>query len=233
MNQSAVHELHFRDDRVPEAVKVELERKLMVLLEPLSPTGTLVFQGAGKVTGCRGRYSLSLDEVLAAGHLYTFQAESDWSGSGTEHDDYYLKSAESWFGYWTRGFEPVPSQGQDDPTMPRYRVVADKALRFESHLASPEDVQQEIVRRMKDGEVFSTSHKEGGTRMTLAPNGRYLRSDYGDDPGSESFRSESDFLAHLRRFYAAEVSRPTYPDQPDETTAWKLILRQLYRPNES
>lgn len=230
MKQTTAHALHFMDQRAPEDIQVELERKLMVLLEPVSAAGQLVLRGEGKVTGCRCVFTLSLDEVLAAENLYTFRADFDWTGSDAQYDEYYTKTSLSWLGYWTSGFQRVETAGEDDVSSPRYRSVADKALHFESRLTTPEAVQREVVARMKDGHEFGTAHKEGGTRIRWVTGNEFVRSDTGDYPDTVRFFNQDDLLAHVRRFFDMEVTRPTYPDAPDELTAWKLILRQLFVP---
>lgn len=230
MTQAAFHQLHFRDERAPEEIRVELERKLMVLLHPVGENGQYVVQGRGKSTGAISKVTLSLDEVCAADNLYTLKAEFDWTGSDPVNDEYFANSSRSWFEYWTRDFQAVPLPGSDDYTMPRYRMVADKALHFERSLATPENVQAEIVRRMKDGHQFATSHKEGGTVIRWLRDQQFQFSDYGESNETRLFKSEADFLRTLRQYFDMEVSRPTYPDQPDDMTAWTLILRLLYMP---
>lgn len=225
--QTASHQLHFRDERAPEEIKVELERKLMVLLHPVGENGQYVVHGQGKSTGALSKVTLSLDEVCAADNLYTLKAEFDWTGSDPVNDEYFTNSSRSWFDYWTRDFLAVPSPGSDDYSMPRYRMVADKALHFERNLETPEDVRAEIVRRMTDGATFSTAHKEGGTVIRWLRDHQFQSSDYGESNETRLFKSEVDFFAYLRRFFHMEITRPTYPEEPDELTAWILILRRL------
>lgn len=226
-SQSVAHQLHFKDARAPEEIKVELERKLMVLLHPVGDSGQYVVTGEGKSTGAVNKVTLSLDEVRAADHLYTLKAEFDWSGSDPVNDEYFTNSSRSWFEFWTRDFAPVETAGHDDYTMPRYRMVADKALHFESNLKTPEDVRAEIARRMTDGATFATAHKEGGTVIRWLRDRQFQSSDYGESNETRLFKSEADFFPYLRRFFHMEITRPTYPAEPDELTAWILILRRL------
>ncbi len=79
---------------------------------------------------------------------------------------------------------------------------------------------------MKRGARFTTSHKEGGANICWA-NGRFVRSDYGDNPAHQAFSSEADFLEALRQFYDWETSKNLYPNKASDFVAWKLILRLL------
>ncbi len=103
-------------------------------------------------------------------------------------------------------------------------------MSFESHLVDVRAVQQTVLQGLRNGGSFSTSHKEGGTRIFFR-HGRYVRSDYGDNVSNERYPDETTFLASLRQFYDWQTSRGSYPEKVDEHTAWKLILRLLDPPD--
>ena len=91
---------------------------------------------------------------------------------------------------------------------------------------SVSSIQQIIVERMKRGATFSTAHKEGGTILKWL-DGRFIRSDYGENPDLIKFADETEFLKALRQFYDWDTSKALYPSKASDFDAWKLILRKL------
>ena len=125
----------------------------------------------------------------------------------------------------------APFQGCSPPvagagSAATYQRLCEASLRAEVHLDTIPALQQAIVGAMKQGAFFSTSDKEGDTRISWR-GGRFVRIRSGENPGHEEFASEDEFLIALRRFYDLETSKNIYPNKVSEFDAWKLILRLL------
>lgn len=198
----------------------------MSLFKPEKDGWRLVLHGEPSVTGCLYDITLRLDEAGPVRH-YTFTVVADWSRFGEEHDAYFQNASDNWYSLWIRDFmrasEPTPSQ----TASPVYEELVEESLAFESHLTTPADVKQEIVRRMREGAQFRTAHKEGGTTMQWT-GGKFVSTDYGESQAVRTFTSEEDFLAYARDYFDMDVRRCTYPQSPPELDAWKLLSRLLW-----
>ncbi|MFO1502076.1 MAG: hypothetical protein U1G07_27505 [Verrucomicrobiota bacterium] len=223
---SATWFLHFRDPRPPQEIQFLLERALMTLLPPALEEGKLVFRANAKISGTQYSLTLKYEGALPRVHAYSLRAEASWGDQDPQRYEAGRKSAESWFGFWTREFRPCspPSPGEGSTT--RYRSFSEATLEAEAALSSVEAVQQAIVAAMKAGASFATAHKEGGTNIRWL-GGRFVRADYGESEERREFRSEAEFLQFLRQFYDWETSRNTYPAKVSDLAAWRLILRLL------
>lgn len=227
---SASRLLHFRDTRSPHAIQCDLERDHMVLFRPTMENGHLQYAVDSRINGVPYRILLRYEAALANTHCYSIFIEISWQDQPASAHDYHVRSSAGWLDLWLNRYTPsnaAPGSGRSEQ---RYRDAVAAAVSFESHLVDVPAVQQAILQGLRDGGSFSTSHKEGGTRL-LYGRGSYMRSDYGDNVSSERYPDETTFLASLRQFYDWQTSRPTYPKKVDELTAWKLILRLLDPPD--
>jgi len=143
-----------------------------------------------------------------------------------EHDDYHAKSSASWLNLWCDGLEICQQTSWDDGPDHLYQTRVEQALNAEADLTETPAIQQAILNALRDGATFATSHKEGGSRIGFE-NGHFFKHDYGEIISSETFVSDTAFLAFLRRFYDWETSKSCHPHQAPEPSVWRLILRLL------
>ena len=201
----------------------------MVLLTPTMQDGSLTLATRAKVVGAVYVFELRFEAALPSMNCYSLRVETSWAEHAATHQDYFLKTSESWFRLWTRDFAPADPPRAEEGSVTRYAKLCEAALKSEQHLDTIPAIQNAILAALKQGARFTTSHKEGGTNISW--NGRcFVRADYGEDPDSQAFASESAFLAALRQFYDWEVSKSIYPDKASDFVAWKLILRLLRMP---
>jgi hypothetical protein len=104
-----------------------------------------------------------------------------------------------------------------------------RGLKAEAHLDTVAAMQRAIVAGMKRGGSFGTSHKEGGTNIFWR-NGKFIRTDCGDDPDHKEFADEAEFLKMLRQFCQWDVARHDGKEPLPDFDVWKLILRRLRTP---
>lgn len=218
--------LHFQDRRPPHEVRFFLERRLKTLFTPAMEGATLCFRGKTRQVGVPYVLELRFEATTATKNHYSLRVEATWQEMPDTHHEYYRKNFDSWFGFWTGDFTPAPPPAGDAASPETYRRLCAEALDAEAHLDTVPAIQEAIIAALKDGRDFSTSHKEGGTNLTWR-GGKFVRSDYGDDPAETSYPSETEFLDFLRRFYDWETSSSVYPDKVSELGAWRLILRFL------
>lgn len=223
---SAKRLLHFQDKRPPHEIQFELERNLMTLFVPKMENGHLIMTAKPRVVGAQYDIELRFEAALLLKNYYSLRVESSWAESAATHHDYYRKTSDSWFGFWTRDFMPANPPRAKAGSPARYRKLCDAALIAEAHLDSVAAIQQAILTAMKHGGTFGTSHKEGGTNIFWRTS-KFIRSDYGDYPDQKEFTDEAGFLKMLRQFCQWDVARNAGPDKLSEFDAWKLILRRL------
>jgi hypothetical protein len=208
-------QMHFQDTRPPHEVQFQLERDVLTLFRPEFTAGRLVFKGFTNSSAVPYHLELRFNAALPKVNLYTLRL----TYPAGQRD-----SAASWFRFWTRDFKstypPDPNVGSAD----LYRTRAEQAISVESHLTDIHAVQQEIVARMRKGGTYSTSHKEGGTNISLRGS-KFLRADYGEWEQTETFTEEAKFFSFLRKFYDWQTQSAS-----SEFDKWKLILR-LLRPS--
>lgn len=224
---TSTHVVTFKDRRVPHEIQVELERLIMTLFTPRRDGWRLVLEAQPKVNGCPFVVSLRLDEADLFRRHYTFTVTADWSQFGPEYDDYFAKSAGSWFGFWTRDFAAESPPNPSAQESSQYSRIAEESVSFESHLQTVEALQHEIILRMRRGAEFRTSHKEGGTTIKLKGR-KFVSAQYGDYNDSQTFSDEAAFLAYIRQFFDMDTKRSTGRESPSEVDAWRLIMRLLY-----
>jgi hypothetical protein len=224
----AQREIRFVDPRSPHEIQFQLESTLLILFEPVREDSKLVLRGSAKITGCPYTFELRFDGAYPEGNFYTLRIRASWEKLPATHHDYYMHSAESWFGYWTKPFHQSALPSDATRNEERSRELEQQCIEAEAHLSSVDAVQQAILSEMREGAYFVTAHKEGGTHLRW--NGTHFhRADYGESEDTETFPDDASFLGFLRQFYNGDVSRQTYPEKVPELAAWKLILRLLRR----
>lgn len=219
--------LHFEDKRPPQEVQFALERELMTLFAKAMDDGKLCLLARGNVNGARYSFELRFEAALFFRNCYSLRVEASWAEQPANTHDYYRKTSDSWFSLWTRDLMAANPPKTDAGSADRYRKLADAALKAEAHLDSVAAIQQAIITGMKEGGSYSTSHKEGGTNIFWR-SGKFIRSDYGDDPDHKEFKDEAEFLKMLQQFCHWEVQRLAGQNKLSEFDTWKLILRRLH-----
>lgn len=218
--------LHFEDRRPPHEVQFALERELMTLFAAALDDGKLRMLAKANVNGARYFFELHFEAALFFRNCYSLCVEASWADQPANSHDYFRKTSDSWFSLWTRDLMAANPPKADAGSPERYRKLAEAALAAETHLDSVAAIQQAIIAGVKDGGSYSTSHKEGGTNIFWR-GGKFIRSDYGDDPDHKEFTDEAEFLQMLRQFCHWNVSRQTGPEKLSDFDTWKLILRRL------
>jgi hypothetical protein len=219
--------LHFEDKRPPQGVQFALERELMTLFAKAMDNGKLCLLARGNVNGARYSFELRFEAALFFRNCYSLRVEASWAEQPANSHDYFRKTSDSWFSLWTRDLMAANPPKADAGSPDRYRKLADTALEVETHLDSVTAIQQAILAGVKDGGSYSTSHKEGGTNIFWR-SGKFIRSDYGDDPGQQEFTDEAEFLIMLQQFCHWEVHHLAGQNKLSEFDVWKLILRRLH-----
>lgn len=222
----AIRILHFEDRRPPHEVLFALERELMTLFAGAMDNGQLRLLARGNVSGARYNFELRFEAALFFRNCYSFRVEVSWAEQPANTHDYFRKTADSWFGLWTRDLMAANPPKADAGSAGRYRKLAEAALGAESHLDSVPAIQREIITGMKRGGSYGNSHKEGGTNICWK-DGKFVRSDYGDYPDLKEFTDESEFLKMLQQFCHWDVRRLAGTNALSEFDTWKLILRRL------
>jgi hypothetical protein len=219
--------LHFRDHRAPVELIAHLERLLMAVLHASMVEDRLVARARMRITGAHHEVRLHHDAAWSGEDGYRLEVDSSWAHLPQSSHEYFQNNTRSWFELWTHGFLPTCSTVDPDgsPEIRQHRIHA--VLARELQLDDIAGVQHEILRSLRHGGSFITSHSEGGTRIRW--NGlRFVRTDFGESGTITEFNGTAAFLEFLRRFFHQEVSRHCHPDPVPETDAWRLILRKLH-----
>lgn len=224
--EGVIRELTFHDVRPPEQVQAGLERHLMSPLTPDDAGERLRFHTAPKINGSPFTIDLSFDAAFPDRNRYTLRVETSWAGSHPANLDYARNSARGWFTFWTRDFAPHATNSSDPGSPELYRERRQQALAAEAELASIATIQRRILDGVRAGGEFSTSHKEGGTRILFRA-GKFVSSSYGESNEVQAFQSDTEFLQYLRQFFDWETSRNVAPAKVPDPIAWRLILRLL------
>lgn len=222
----AARTCYFADERSPHEIRSLLEREHLTRLEPsFRADGRLEYVGRFRCNGLPCSVRLTYLAAHPSSDHYSLHIEMSWAHLPVDYREYYGRTSGSWFDLWCSSFKcdaPLP----EEPVTDLYRQRAAQALEAEAHLTTIPALQQEILSALKKGSTFSTSHKEGGTRIGFA-NGRFFREDYGESPSHQRFSDEAKFLAALHRFYEWQVSRNVAPEKLPEELTWLLIFRHL------
>ena len=218
--------MHFQDARPPQEILSGLESDIMKVFSTTAKDGKLAYVTEAKINGAPYQFELRFEAALSKKNAYSLRVDASWGEMPAMHHEYFSKTTDSWIKFWTRDFKRSEPAAAGEGSAERYATVRDEALRAEAQLNSVSAIQQVIVTAMKQGATFSTAHKEGGTILKWAE-GRFLRSDYGDDPDLKKFADETEFLKALRQFYDWQTSSAVHPNKVSDIDAWKLILRKL------
>lgn len=221
--------LHFRDKRPPHAVQFALERDLTTLFVGAMDNGKLCLRARVNLNGAEYRFELRFEAALDHALCYSLHTESSWADQPVESHDYFRQASDHWYRLWTRDLMAARPPGGNDGQGERFRTLCEAALRAEAHLDTVTAVQRAIVDGLQQGGSFSTSHKEGGTRIFWR-NGKFARSDYGDCPALTEFLDEAAFLPMLRQFCQCAGAWSTGKDLLPELDIWKRILRRMQPP---
>lgn len=218
--------LYFRDKRPPHAVQFALERELMVLFTGTMQDSRLRFDATAMVVGAPYEFELRFLSASDSENCYSLRVATSWAEADPAYHDYFRSTSESWFKFWTRDLAQADPPEENEGSESRYQDYCKAALYAQSQLNSVAAVQRVILEGMRQGATFNRSHKEGGTRIYWRT-GKFIRSDYGDYPGTQEFTGEADFLKSLWHFCQFEVTRNAGKQELAELDAWKLILRRM------
>lgn len=219
---------HWRDQRAPQDMVFALERWLGVLLAPELEGPVLLYRGEALAGTLRFRFALGLDGTGRTGHDYSLRA---WAVSQAPGQAVDPKTAASWVDVWTGDLRETGKGGPapHGPGSKPYAALAEAALSAAQQPDSVEAVQALIEAQMKAGAVFSTSHKEGGTRISWRA-GTFRREDFGESRERQVFEDRAAFFVWLRQFYTWELTRAWTGGTPSELQVWRLLLRFLSAP---
>ncbi len=220
--------LYFRDDRPPTCVQELLERKVMVVFQPSVADGQLQFNAVANYSSAEFHFRLCLEAAEVEEYCYALFVEISLDGSSEENRKSIKSTSASWFKYWTSEFleaSKTPAAVYDNAL---YRIQRDAVFAAERQLSSVPLIQAQILEGLKRGGRFSRSHKEGGSRISWDGK-NYVRSDYGDDPGTEVYQSDAEFLDKLYMFFHWEVTIHAAANDSGDINAWRLILRSMYK----
>ena len=221
-------ELHFRDRRAPHEVQWALERELMALFSARMEGEHLRLDATAEVTGVRYDFELRFLAATSRGHHYTLRVTAAWNDSES-HREYYRRSSDSWFQSWVRELMAATPPDTKDNLVERYQQACEAALQASRGLDSVAAVQRVIVDGLKRGGTYGTSHKEGGTRIFWRA-GKFIRSDYGENPDELEFGDEAAFLKMLWNFCQFDVTRSAGKRGLSALDTWRLILRRMSSP---
>ena len=223
--------LRFKDKRPPHELRFDLERELMALFETTMEAGQLLMNAAANINGARYHFELRFISAAKPANHYTLRVAATWPHGDPAHQDYFRKSSDGWYQNWTWSLRAAtPPKTKGDPSL--YRGHCQAALQAEEAFDSSAAVQRAIVDGVRRGGTFGNCHKEGGTNI-FWQNGKFVRSDYGDDPGFWTYQDEAEFLDALRRFCQFDITRNDASRELTELDEWKLILRRMSLPASS
>lgn len=217
--------LHFCDKRAPHEVQFALERDLMALFTTRMDDGQLRMNTTTEVNGARYDFELQFVAAFEHDNHFMLRIVASW-GDLEIHRDYFRKSSDGLFARCTRDLMPSSLPTVNENLAEQYQKYCDAALLAERHLDSVAAVQRSILDGVKRGGRFADSHKEGDTKIYWR-DGKFVRSDEGDDPDFQTYRDEADFLNKLWLFSQFDVTRSAGKQGLREFDAWKLILRRM------
>ncbi len=218
--------LYFRDQRPPHRVALELERRMMVLFSTTMDGSQLHMSASAHVSGARYDFDLRFLAALKSENRFSLRTEVSWAGSDPTHNDYFRQSSDSWFQLWTRGLIGCNPPLAEENVAEFYWQQCETTLQVQRQLNCIAAIQRAILEGMRRGDSFGTSHKEGGTKIYWR-NGKFIRTDYGDDPDLQEFADEAEFLKMLLQFWQFDVTRHAGKEPLNALDVWKLILRKM------
>ena len=226
MTSSSRREMHFKDIRSPREVKLSLERDMKTLFTAALENDKLCMRAKSTLVGAVYEFQVVFEAALTAYNCYRFTMDATWVDPTSSNFEYYCKTSTSWFDLWTRELTPAEPSSSSEDSVQRYQLLCEDVLNADQHLDSVASVQAAIIESMKRGASFRTSHKEGGTNLAWK-GGRFVRTDYGDNPNMQQFANETEFLNMLRQFYHWDVTSQSGKDQLSEVDTWRLIQRRI------
>ena len=208
---------HFHDARPPEQLQALLEARFRGMLAAALVDGVLEYRGAWSRPPLEFRGVLRFMTARAHTNVYSLDVEGAWRAG---EDEWMLRQCGSWHQSWLRGLEltdPVPPEPEGN----RYAELARQALEEEARFTTASDWQREILRGLRAGRRFHTTHKEGGTVIRSCWLG-LLAEDYGDSSDERRFASDDEFIEWLPHFY-----RHSLPGNASPETVWRVLYRFL------
>jgi ketosteroid isomerase-like protein len=221
-------QLDFIDSRTPYAILATFERDIRTAFSPTINDDKLSFQGQASFGCIQYAFELIFKAARPEHNHFHFAMKASWNSLPDSYQDYCRKTVASWFALWTSDFTPSHEGSEILNDEHRYRLLCDEVAAALQQIATIPLIQQVIVSSMKRGAFFSTSHKEGGSRIVWHTD-HFIRTDIGDNPDVKRFAFESDFLDMLYRFYHTDATCSS--TQLPELIIWRLILRQLRFPD--
>jgi hypothetical protein len=226
-------ETFFWHEGNPFAVKHAVEKMTGMLLQRDPADEPHLCYRGGHASGPEPReVRLRFEAVIGSRRLYSLRVKST-SPRNWVTEENHLKAANRAFAYWCSQLPAAAAAGIDWASASAEQLARDEreSIALET-VAAFEDpapinaVQTEILDALRAGMSFATAHHEGGTHLFF--DGKvFVRSDYGEDPNTETYPDGAAMLVCLRKFYDWESRRDTYPHKPPELAVWKYIQSQL------
>lgn len=216
----------FRDPRSPHEMRCALERVHMTRFLPEVKDGRLEFTASTTNGGIPCEFKLVYESSAPDSDHYALHMRMSWAHLKHEVHEYYRGTAGAWFDLWSSSLLSANSAAVRARRPATYEERVAAALAAESDLREVSDIQRAIIDALRLGATYSTSHKEGGTRIGYS-GGAFYREDFGDSPAKHRYEDEAAFLTSLRRFFDAEILRANREGTITEEAAWILILRRL------
>ncbi|MBL9172877.1 MAG: hypothetical protein JNL10_05025 [Verrucomicrobiales bacterium] len=218
--------LHFRDPRSPSEIRQAFERDTLVLWAVKCVGRELRMNAETQVEGVRFQLELRFLAATRLENFYSLEAVGCWDRTDRANFDHQRHRAEGWFQGWTRELREIAPPFPGEPYSEHYGERCEVALSHSGNLRKVADVQRAILEGMRRGGTFGRVHKEGGTSIFWR-RGRFVRLDYGDNPGRIEFADEVSFLRMLWEFHEWKVRPSASSVALQEFDAWTVILRQM------
>jgi hypothetical protein len=225
---------YFADSRPVLDVRYDIERRVKRLLprDPDQPE-TLVFRGTSDGMGTRSSNTieLRLEAAFDTHNLYLLQLDFIPDDGRDEQTilDNVKRAIDGWTSKLTLAQKATGSPERLSQviaeTIAREQELAALPPR-EEDLAAIREIQEAILKGMRQGKGFFTANKEGGTNIKLVAD-QFVFQDYGESDAREEFTSDADFLARIRKFYDWPARYDWLPHPPPELEVWKFIEREL------
>jgi hypothetical protein len=222
-------QLHFWHDDNPFAVKQLIEKMTRFLLQREAAAEGLAYAGGTPSYPEPRAVRLVFEAVIGGRKLYGLTIVST-SARNWVTEENHLKAHNRVTAFWsgklqvTQDFD-VSAASQAAFEECKRESIALEAVPVEDP-APIQAVQKEILAALRAGKEFRTAHHEGGTQLFFDGKA-FVRSDYGEDPKTETFAGDAAMIACLRSFYDWEARRDTHPNKPPELAIWKYIQNQL------
>lgn len=227
-------QIRFWHDEDPFAVKYFTEKATgSLLVRDPEDSEQLSYTGESVTGACRRALRLSFEAAFDSRNLYSLQVTSTaprkWQTEASFARDV-ARAHEYWSSKVVVVTEEVhPKDSAPDLFLKRKQESLDAEMEDAGRVEDPVPIaalQQEILTALRAGKSFRTAHKEGGTILSFRGSS-FRRTDYGEEPRTESFPTDGAILLCLRNFYDWESRRDSYPHRPPELAVWQYIQTQL------